>query len=128
MDTTQPLYDLAPLARMMLLGIVIALGPLAWVWLRTDAQPLAEPLKSATAAATVLQVDPQALGNWLQPAAGQRLQDHLYVVDPIGNWMMRFPANADPKQIKRDLDRLLRASAFWDKSGRPTDVAPAVGN
>lgn len=101
---------------------------LDWVWLRTDAQPLAEPLKAATAAATVLQVDPQALGNWLQPAAGQRLQDHLYVVDPIGNWMMRFPANADPKQIKRDLDRLLRASAFWDKSGRPTDVAPAVGS
>lgn len=34
MDTTQPLYDLAPIARMMLLGVVIALGPLAWVWLR----------------------------------------------------------------------------------------------
>ena len=34
MDTTQPLYDLAPLARLMLLGVVIALGPLAWVWLR----------------------------------------------------------------------------------------------
>ena len=101
---------------------------LEWVWLPTDTQPLAEPLKAATAAATVLQVDPQALGNWLQPAPGQRLQDHLYVVDPIGNWMMRFPANADPKQIKRDLDRLLRASAFWDKSGRPTDVAPAVGS
>ncbi|WP_026434737.1 heme A synthase [Acidovorax sp. JHL-9] len=27
----QPLYDLAPLAQVMLLGIVIALGPLAWV-------------------------------------------------------------------------------------------------
>jgi cytochrome c oxidase assembly protein subunit 15 len=30
----QPLYDLAPLARMMLLGAAVALGPLAWVWLR----------------------------------------------------------------------------------------------
>ncbi len=99
---------------------------LDWVWLRTDAQPLTEPLKAATAAATVLQVDAQALAGWLQPAAGQRLQDHLYVVDPIGNWMMRFPANADPKQIKRDLDRLLRASAFWDKPGRLPDAAPAV--
>ena len=27
----QPLYDLAPLAQLMLLGTVIALGPLAWV-------------------------------------------------------------------------------------------------
>lgn len=32
---TQPLYDLAPFARLMLLGVVIALGPLAWVWLRS---------------------------------------------------------------------------------------------
>lgn len=31
---TQALYDLAPVARIMLLGVVIALGPLAWVWLR----------------------------------------------------------------------------------------------
>ncbi len=28
------LIDLAPLARMALLGVVIALGPLAWLWLR----------------------------------------------------------------------------------------------
>ena len=31
---TQPLYDLAPLVQLMLLGLVIALGPLAWVWAR----------------------------------------------------------------------------------------------
>jgi len=37
---TQPLYDLAPAARLMLMGVVIALGPLAWVWLRNrDAEP-----------------------------------------------------------------------------------------
>jgi hypothetical protein len=64
------------------------------------------------------------LANWLAPAPGQRLEDHLFVVDPIGNWMMRFPAQADPKQVKRDLDRLLRASQFWDKAGR---VATASG-
>jgi len=91
---------------------------LDWVWLRTGSPSLSEPLKQATAAATVLHVDAAALATWLQPAAGQRLEDHLYVVDPIGNWMMRFPAQDDPKQVKRDLDRLLRASAFWDKAGR----------
>jgi cytochrome c oxidase assembly protein subunit 15 len=30
----QPLYDFAPVLRLMLLGIAVALGPLAWVWLR----------------------------------------------------------------------------------------------
>lgn len=64
-------------------------------------------------------MEPAELANWLQPAAGQRLEDHLYVVDPLGNWMMRFPAQLDPKRAKSDLDRLLRASAFWDKEGRP---------
>ncbi len=37
---TQALYDLTPAARMMLMGVVIAIGPLAWVWLRNkDASP-----------------------------------------------------------------------------------------
>jgi len=91
---------------------------LDWVWLRTGETALSEPLKAATATAQVLHVDAQALAQWLQPAPGQALADHLYVVDPLGNWMMRFPAQADPKKIKSDLDRLLRASAFWDKAGR----------
>jgi hypothetical protein len=89
------------------------------VWLRTGAADLSEPLRQATAAATVLHVDAAALGQWLQPAPGQRLEDHLYVVDPLGRWMMRFPANIDPARAKRDLDRLLRASSSWDKAGRP---------
>jgi heme a synthase len=39
---TQTLYDLAPALRLTLLGIVLALGPLAWVWLRhRGAQPAA---------------------------------------------------------------------------------------
>ena len=91
---------------------------LDWVWLRTGDAALPAPLQQATAAAVVLKVDPQAVAGWLQPAPGQKIEDHLYVVDPLGNWMMRFPANIDPKQAKRDLDRLLRASAFWDKAGR----------
>ncbi|MFT3664725.1 COX15/CtaA family protein [Piscinibacter sp.] len=40
MDAAQPLYDLSPLLRMALLGGVLALGPLAWLWLRhRDASP-----------------------------------------------------------------------------------------
>jgi hypothetical protein len=91
---------------------------LDWVWLRTGSAQLSEPLQQATAAATVLHVDAQALAQWLQPAPGHRIEDHLYVVDPIGNWMMRFPADMDPRKVKSDLERLLRASAFWDRPGR----------
>lgn len=91
---------------------------LDWVWLRTDATPLTPALQQATAAAVVLQVEPAQLASWLEPAAGQKIEDHLYLVDPLGNWMMRFPVPLDAKQAKRDLDRLLRAAAFWDAAGR----------
>jgi hypothetical protein len=93
-------------------------GRLDWVWLRTGDPALSEPLKQATSAATVLHVKAGDLATWLQPAPGQQLQDHLYLVDPMGNWMMRFPASLDPQKAKRDLERLLRASSSWDREGR----------
>lgn len=91
---------------------------LEWVWLRTGTADVPDDIRPGVAAARVLKVDEAQLAGWLVPAPGQRLQDHLYVVDPIGNWMMRFPAGADPKKVRSDLGRLLRASAFWDQPGR----------
>ncbi len=35
---------------------------------------------------------------------------HVYVADPLGNVMMRFPANAEPRRMLKDLERLLKAS------------------
>jgi heme a synthase len=46
--TEQQLVDLAPLARLMLLGILIALVPLAWVWLRNKNASVAQRLKLLT--------------------------------------------------------------------------------
>jgi len=39
-----------------------------------------------------------------------RQEDHIYVVDPMGNLMMRYPKNADPKKMIDDLKRLLKLS------------------
>lgn len=94
---------------------------LDWVWLVDDAAPIPEALRPGLAQATVLRVPSDALAQWLAPAAGHRLSEHLYVVDPMGNWMMRFPAGLDlagAGKAKRDLERLLRASASWDTAGR----------
>lgn len=91
------------------------------VWLVTDESPVRAALLPALAAATVLRVAPADLGQWLQGAPGKRPQDHLYLVDPMGNLMMRFPAEMDAEaaaKAKRDLDRLLRASSGWDREGR----------
>ncbi len=56
-DAGVPLYDLAPIARVMLLGAVIALGPLSWVWLRNRRQPLAHRLAALTALTLFLTFD-----------------------------------------------------------------------
>lgn len=38
--------------------------------------------------------------------------DHIYVIDPLGNLMMRFPADPDPKRMLKDVSRLLRHSKW----------------
>ena len=95
---------------------------LDWIWLINDAATPAESLAPALQKATVLRMDNAALSAWLAPAAGHQQSEHLYVVDPMGNFMMRFPAGMDKEgaaKAKRDLDRLLRASSSWDEAGRP---------
>jgi hypothetical protein len=92
-----------------------------WVWLVADAAPVRPELLPALQSAVVLRIDAAQLAQWLAPAAGHRLAEHLYLVDPLGNWMMRFPAGldrGDAPKVKRDLDRLMRASASWDQPGR----------
>ena len=92
------------------------------VWLVNDAAPVPEALLPALRDATVIRVPRDALAQWLAPQAGQSIENHLYVVDPMGNWMMRFAPGVDlataPK-IKKDLEHLMRGSEGWDQAGRP---------
>ena len=91
------------------------------VWLITDNAPVPEALKPLLDTAQALRMDAKAVQSWISPAKDQQLQDHLYVIDPMGNFMMRFPAHMDvpgASKAKRDLERLLRASSSWDRAGR----------
>jgi hypothetical protein len=91
------------------------------VWLITDgAAPRPEVLAaiSAGAAPTLLRISKADLARWLAPQAGRSVAEHMYLVDPMGRWMMRIPGDPEPAKLKRDLERLLRASASWDLPGR----------
>jgi hypothetical protein len=91
------------------------------IWLVTDTAEPAPALRAALDAdptLQVLRVPREVLATWLQPEAGHALEDHLYLVDPMGEWMMRVPSDPDPARVKRDLDRLLRAASSWDLPGR----------
>jgi hypothetical protein len=91
------------------------------LWLVTDDAEVPAGLRDALKAdpsLQVLRVPRASLAAWLQPESGHALEDHLYLVDPMGEWMMRMPAEPDPSRVKRDLERLLRASSSWDLAGR----------
>lgn len=91
---------------------------IAKVWLVDSPEPVPPALAAAVAAppaVLVYRVERAALARWLEPEPGRQLEDHLYIVDPLGNWMMRTPANPDPVKLKKDVDRLLRASAWWNR-------------
>lgn len=42
--------------------------------------------------------------------AARSATDHIYVVDPLGNLMLRFPRDPDPGRMAKDLARLLKVS------------------
>jgi hypothetical protein len=116
-DCQRQLY----LQRQILTGLGKDRARTDWVWLVNDQAKVPSALLPGVKDASVLRIDADALAQWLQPSTGQVLQDHLYLVDPHGQWMMRFPANLSTEgalKTKRDIERLLRAAASWDEAGR----------
>jgi hypothetical protein len=91
------------------------------VWFVTgdgEPSPALRAALGADPALQLLRAPREALAAWLEADGGRALEDHLYLVDPMGEWMMRVPADPDPARVKRDLDKLLRASSSWDQPGR----------
>ncbi|HVL76026.1 MAG TPA: cytochrome C oxidase subunit I [Noviherbaspirillum sp.] len=82
------------------------------VWLINDASPLETLVMREYDGTHMLRADAQAIAAWLPAETTTTESDHLYVIDPLGNLMMRFPKDADPNRIKKDLSRLLRASSI----------------
>jgi hypothetical protein len=57
-----------------------------------------------------LRAQPAAMADYLALPPGGALRDHIWLIDPISNQMLRWPPDADPGRIKKDLQRLLKAS------------------
>ena len=82
------------------------------VWLITDGAPLDTVLMREYDGTRMLRVKREAVEKWLPPAPGGAIFDGIYVVDPLGNLMMRFPKNADHAKMKKDITKLLTASSI----------------
>jgi len=78
------------------------------VWLIADgAAPRAEAAAAYQGTWLVRTTAAELLGAF--PAAGA-VSDHIYLVDPLGNLMLRFPRDPEPRLMIKDLARLLKAS------------------
>lgn len=78
------------------------------VWLLTDAQAPDAQLLAEHHGARVLRAAGSSLLTELPFEGAQR--DHIYLVDPLGNLVLRYPRGADPSRMKKDLERLLKVS------------------
>ena len=82
------------------------------VWLITDDKPLDTMIMREYDGTRMLRVKGDAIKAWLPVEPGATVADHIYMIDPLGNLMMRFPKNADANKIKKDIAKLLKASSI----------------
>jgi cytochrome oxidase Cu insertion factor (SCO1/SenC/PrrC family) len=82
------------------------------VWLITDEQPLDTMLLRVNDGTRMLRAPADVVYKWLPVEQGGNAAEHIYLVDPRGNLMMRFPKQPDPSKVKKDIGKLLKASAI----------------
>ena len=81
------------------------------VWLITDDAPLDTLVIREYDGTHMLRADAATVKQWLPVEAGTTAADHLYMIDPLGHLMMRFPPNPEPRKVYKDIYKLLKASA-----------------
>lgn len=85
-----------------------ALERIERVWLVDDASGVAASVVKEYAGTWIARVQGEAILQALPYRDARR--DHIYLVDPLGNVVLRYPRDADPSRMKKDLARLLRVS------------------
>jgi hypothetical protein len=84
------------------------------VWLIIDETPLATTVIREYDGTLFLRArrDEVAAFLLLPDEPSGDLADPIWLIDPLGNLMMRWPRDADPNRMKKDLTRLLKASGI----------------
>ena len=79
------------------------------LWLLTDATQPAPALLGAIEGTVVAGGGAALAGSF---PAERTVTEHIYLIDPLGNLMMRFPADPEPSRVIKDLKHLLKFSGF----------------
>jgi hypothetical protein len=81
------------------------------VWLITDNAPLDTLVIREYDGTHMLRANAGAVANWLPADPGTSVTDHIYMIDPLGHLMMRFPKDPEPRKVHKDIYKLLKASS-----------------
>ncbi|TFW28800.1 SCO family protein [Massilia horti] len=86
------------------------------VWLITDSEPLDTIVIREFDGTHMLRAPQNVVNQWLPADPGTTFEDHIYLIDPLGNLMLSFPKDADRpearKKMHKDIAKLLKASAI----------------
>jgi peroxiredoxin len=84
------------------------------VWLITDQEPLDTLIIREYDGTHMLRADAATVTQWLPVDGGTTPADHIYLIDPLGHLMMRFPKDPQLQEVRKvykDINKLLKASA-----------------
>lgn len=84
------------------------------VWLITDQEPLDTLIIREYDGTHMLRADGATVASWLPADTGTTPADHIYLIDPLGHLMMRFPKDPQLQEVRKvykDINKLLKASA-----------------
>jgi hypothetical protein len=82
------------------------------VWFVLDDAPISQQILDAYKGTHIVRVDPAQLAAYLEPEASPAdsvpaLRGPMWIIDPLGNLMMEFPADADSIKVRKDISKLL---------------------
>ena len=85
------------------------------VWFITNDDTIPDNVMEAYKGTHMLKADPETLAAYLAPEASAAERDAalkapMWIIDPLGNLMMQFPADADPISVRDDISKLIRNS------------------
>lgn len=83
------------------------------VWLVTDGASPSTLVQREYEGTHFVRAPTAALREWLSLEPDEAPDGVVWLVDPMGNLMLRWPRDPEPQRVKKDLARLLTASSHW---------------
>lgn len=85
------------------------------VWFVLDENDIDPTILEAYEGTVIVRTQANALARFLAPEAdgpdpSEALEASMWIIDPLGHLMMRYPADAEPVKVRDDIRKLLRQS------------------